>query len=89
MRVGFHGGTGAWVDSLAARLRARGGRVHLKHRVDRVLVEKGRAVGIETDRGKRYYADRLLWTIPLAVLLTITLVYIAPSLSIFIGHSVE
>lgn len=47
------GGSQAFADELALRFEERGGEILMSTRVDRIVVENGRAVGIEgeTDRG--------------------------------------
>ncbi len=47
------GGTGALVNALGELLREEGVEVRLSTTIRRVLVEKGRAVGVETESGER------------------------------------
>jgi phytoene dehydrogenase-like protein len=52
--VGFpapHGGAGMLTRALADRFTALGGEIRCGERVDRVLVEGGRAVGVRTEHG--------------------------------------
>jgi phytoene dehydrogenase-like protein len=59
--VGFpvpQGGAGELTQALARRLEARGGGVRTSTRVDRVLVEDGRATGVVTWHGDRVQARR-------------------------------
>lgn len=56
------GGAGRLTDALVARLESKGGQVRCSSRVDRVVVERGRAVGVEVDgsqvrAGKAVLAD--------------------------------
>ncbi|CAN5135198.1 NAD(P)/FAD-dependent oxidoreductase [soil metagenome] len=54
-QVGFpvpEGGAQRIIDALVDRLRSRGGEVVCGARVDRVVVERGRAVGVETGDGR-------------------------------------
>ncbi|WP_346742596.1 phytoene desaturase family protein [Rhabdothermincola salaria] len=52
------GGAGCFVDALVHRLRGLGGRVVTGARVDRVVVEGGRAIGVTTEQGHRVVARR-------------------------------
>jgi phytoene dehydrogenase-like protein len=59
--VGFpvpQGGSGELTQALARRLETRGGSVRTSTRVDRVLVEDGRATGVVTWHGDRVQARR-------------------------------
>lgn len=47
------GGTQALADALAGALAKNGGELQLGTRVKRILIENGRAVGVETSDGKR------------------------------------
>ena len=51
-------GASAMIDALVAVLEARRGKVELGNSVTRVLVEDGRAVGVEVESGERIAADR-------------------------------
>ena len=59
--VGFpvpRGGAGRLTDALVARLRHRGGRVVTGHRIDEVVVDGGRAVGVRGPDGLAVRARR-------------------------------
>lgn len=59
--VGFpvpEGGAGRLTDSLVRRLEARGGTVTCGQRVSRILVRRGRAVGVRTEAGIEVEARR-------------------------------
>jgi phytoene dehydrogenase-like protein len=52
------GGAGRLTDALVARLRSHGGRLECGVRVAKVLVRKGRAVGVRTEDGTEVSAGR-------------------------------
>jgi phytoene dehydrogenase-like protein len=52
------GGAGALTDALVARLRSRGGEVVCGARAERVVVGRGRALGVGTGDGRWYRARR-------------------------------
>lgn len=52
------GGAQKITDALVARLTERGGRIHYGARVDRVLIARGRAVGVRTAGGRLWRARR-------------------------------
>jgi phytoene dehydrogenase-like protein len=54
------GGSGRLAEALAEAIEARGGRVALKTRVTRILVEKGRAVGVALADGTRVAAGAVV-----------------------------
>jgi phytoene dehydrogenase-like protein len=54
------GGSGALTAALRRRLEADGGRVALGDGAARLLVENGRATGVETTSGRRIRADAVL-----------------------------
>ena len=54
------GGAGSIARALLRRLAGYGGKVHLRSRVARVLVESGRAIGIRTERGDEIRARYVL-----------------------------
>jgi phytoene dehydrogenase-like protein len=54
------GGTGAVPGAYVRLLRENGGRVHLATPVRRILVEDGRAVGVETRAGAVHRADLVI-----------------------------
>jgi len=59
--VGFpvpEGGAGKLSDALARRIRARGGTIECDARVDRIIVRRGRAVGVRTADGREIRARR-------------------------------
>jgi phytoene dehydrogenase-like protein len=59
--VGFpvpEGGAGRLTDALVRRLEARGGAVTCGQRVERILVRRGRAVGVRTETGIEVEARR-------------------------------
>ncbi|MFF2327235.1 MULTISPECIES: phytoene desaturase family protein [unclassified Streptomyces] len=59
--AGFpQGGSLGLARSIEERYHALGGRTTYRARVERVLVEDGRAVGIELRGGRRYYADHVV-----------------------------
>jgi phytoene dehydrogenase-like protein len=45
------GGSGAFADLLVQAIEQRGGEVHLKSRVERILIEQGRATGVVLGNG--------------------------------------
>ena len=55
------GGMARLAEALAELARARGAQLRFRQRVTRVVVEKGRAVGVETDEGERIPADAVIW----------------------------
>ncbi len=54
------GGSQALADALVAAIEARGGRVALRTPVTRILVERGRAAGVECAGGVRHAADAVV-----------------------------
>ncbi len=61
--VGFpvpEGGAGALTGALVARLRRRGGEVHCRREVSRVVVRRGRAVAVRTADGDEIEARAVL-----------------------------
>ncbi|PPS78414.1 phytoene desaturase family protein [Streptomyces sp. MH60] len=52
------GGAGALTEALVHRLRARGGTLHCRRRVERVLIRDRRAVGVRTADGETVTARR-------------------------------
>lgn len=52
------GGTGRLVDALVDYIEARDGEVRSGHPVERLLVDDGRCVGVETDAGEQFFARR-------------------------------
>jgi phytoene dehydrogenase-like protein len=63
--VGFpvpEGGAGRLTDALVRRLEGRGGTVTCRQRVSRILVRRGRAVGVRTEAGIEVEARRAVVT---------------------------
>ncbi len=61
--VGFpvpEGGAGALTEALVARLGRRGGEVHCRREVSRVVVRRGRAVAVRTTEGDEIEARAVL-----------------------------
>ena len=56
------GGSGALPHTLARNLTSMGGRIELKQRVESLIINKGRAVGVKTHRGRSFYANKILFT---------------------------
>ena len=54
------GGSGAIVDALVRGLEKFGGILRLKSHVEKILVDKGRAVGVQLQRGERLRADAVI-----------------------------
>ncbi|MBT4518496.1 MAG: NAD(P)/FAD-dependent oxidoreductase, partial [Halieaceae bacterium] len=54
------GGLGKLSEALVTQIEALGGEVRLKQQVSRILVEDGRAVGVELKCGERYCADTIV-----------------------------
>lgn len=54
------GGVGKIAEKLVEGLEKHGGKIQYKARVDRILTEKGRAVGVELSTGETYYAKRIV-----------------------------
>jgi phytoene dehydrogenase-like protein len=50
------GGSGELTDALVRVIEAHGGRVECSRRVARLVVERGRCAGVETDDGERWLA---------------------------------
>lgn len=51
------GGTGKLVEGLVGLIEGQGGRIRLQTEVKQILVDKGRAVGVELSDGERLDAD--------------------------------
>jgi phytoene dehydrogenase-like protein len=59
--VGFpQGGSLGLARSIERRYTSLGGLITFRARVDRVLIEDGRAVGVQLKNGRRYYADHVV-----------------------------
>jgi phytoene dehydrogenase-like protein len=54
------GGIGRLSECLAEQIEALGGEIRLKHAVSRILVEEGRAVGVELKGGEQLRADTIV-----------------------------
>lgn len=63
-----HGGSGVLYERMAAAVTARGGRVCSRRPVQRVLVEQGRATGVEFEDGTRLACDHVISTMPITLL---------------------
>ncbi len=67
-RMGYlEGGTGLLLDSIAAQIRVRGGRIHTGRPVAEVLADNGRVRGMKLGDGEVYECGRLISTLPLSV----------------------
>ena len=62
-------GSGMIYERMAEAVKNRGGRVHLKSPVKRVLVSEGKVTGIELMDGSVEYADQVVSTMPLTKLI--------------------
>jgi protoporphyrinogen oxidase len=60
----LQGGSQVLIDTLAAAIVELGGRIHLQHKVDEVVVEAGRATGVRV-AGEHAVFDGVISTIPL------------------------
>lgn len=59
--AGFpQGGSLGLARSVEERYTALGGEISYRARAERILVENGRAVGVELRNGRRYYADHVV-----------------------------
>lgn len=54
------GGVGRIAEALVTGLEASGGAIQYRSRVRRILLERGRAVGVELATGERYWGDRIV-----------------------------
>jgi all-trans-retinol 13,14-reductase len=54
------GGSMAVSERIAQTIRLNGGEIHYRHTVERILVEDGRAVGVETNKGLRVRAEVII-----------------------------
>jgi protoporphyrinogen oxidase len=61
-------GTGMVYERMANAIRQRGGQVHLKMPVQKVLVEHGRVAGVELPAGETLACDQVISTMPLTAL---------------------
>jgi 1-hydroxycarotenoid 3,4-desaturase len=55
------GGMARLAEALAELAKARGATLRYRRRVTRIIVENGRAAGVETDEGERIAADAVIW----------------------------
>ncbi len=55
------GGMARLAEALGELARARGAELRFRQRVARIVVENGRAAGVETDEGERIAADAVIW----------------------------
>jgi len=62
----YRGGFAALAEQVAARIRGDGGAIRTGERVTSVIVEGGRACGVETNQG-RIEADAVILTTPLPI----------------------
>ncbi len=62
-------GTGMIYERMAEKIRALGGRVHLKTPIARVAVKDGRATGVELEDGTFQAADAVVSSMPLTQLI--------------------
>lgn len=62
--VHLTGGIGAIARTLAEAVVTAGGKVLYRHEVRRILVEGGRAIGVETRRGERFNAAQVIVNLP-------------------------
>ncbi|MFD7641954.1 phytoene desaturase family protein [Kitasatospora sp. NPDC059795] len=61
LNAGFpQGGSLGLARSIEHRYTSLGGRIDYRARVERVLVEDGRAIGVELKNGERHYADHVV-----------------------------
>ena len=69
--VYFGGGFGALTDGIKSALENMGVKIHLQTPVESIVVEDGRAVGVQTAQGM-HKADTVLSTIPLPQFINVT-----------------
>jgi 1-hydroxycarotenoid 3,4-desaturase len=62
------GGMARLAGALCELARARGADLRFRRRVARIVVENGRAAGVETDEGERIAADAVIWNGDVAAL---------------------
>lgn len=63
-RLGYiEGGSETLMEALAAAIRSKGGRIHLKTPATRIVVESGAAKGVEAG-GRMFAADNVISTVP-------------------------
>ncbi|MBF2037092.1 MAG: carotene isomerase [Leptolyngbyaceae cyanobacterium T60_A2020_046] len=54
------GGVGRIAEALVAGLVAHGGHIQYQSRVTRIVMERGRAIGVELATGEQYFARRII-----------------------------
>lgn len=69
----LEGGTQILVDTLEARLLSAGVEVYCGTPVQRILIDDGRAVGLETAKGEQHHFDYVVSAVPLPLFLRMTL----------------
>jgi 1-hydroxycarotenoid 3,4-desaturase len=62
------GGMARVAEALAKLASARGAELRFRRRVARIVIENGRAAGVETDQGERIAADAVIWNGDVAAL---------------------
>jgi C-3',4' desaturase CrtD len=62
--VHLAGGMGSIGDTLADAVRQNGGQVLYRQQADRIVLESGRPVAVETKRGKSFPADTVVANLP-------------------------
>jgi phytoene dehydrogenase-like protein len=62
--VHLKGGMGAIADILADAVRQNGGQVQYRQEVTRIVMQQGRPVAVETNRGKAFPADLVVANLP-------------------------
>ena len=62
--VYVEGGMGAIAQALSDAVQRNGGKVFYRKEVKRIVVEKGRPVGVETGRGDFFPADQVIANLP-------------------------
>lgn len=54
------GGGGGIVNAFTKRIKSLGGEIRTKSKVDRILVEQGKAIGVKLENGELIKADRVI-----------------------------
>ncbi len=60
----LEGGSDTFLERIAQVIQEKGGVIHLRRRVEEVLIEDGRVSGVRTSGGSEHY-DRVISTIPM------------------------
>lgn len=68
----LEGGTDVLVDKIVAELQESNAALQAGQVVSRILIDRGRAVGLETTQGEKVYCDYVVSAIPLPIFLRIT-----------------